>query len=58
MLGNRKTQKGGFLPIAAALAPLAPLAINGLAKIFGEGKKQHAKKVAIKRPQRRPRISF
>ena len=39
ILGNGKTQKGGFLPIAAALTPLAPLAINGLAKIFGGGKK-------------------
>ena len=39
ILGNGKTQKGRFLPIAAALTPLAPLAINGLAKIFGGGKK-------------------
>ena len=57
-LGNRKPQKGRFLPIAAALVPLAPLAINGLVKLFGGGKKQCPRKVVTKRPRQRPRISF
>ena len=52
ILGNGKTQKRRFLTITAASA------INGLAKIFRGGKKQHARKVVIKTPRRRPRISF
>ena len=37
ILGSIKTQKGGFFPIAAALAPLARKVIW---KIFGRGKKR------------------
>ena len=48
LLGNRKTQRGGFLE--SMLAALAPTAINGLTKILGEGrKKRRVKRVAIKR---------
>ena len=36
ILGSRKTQKGGFFPIAAALVPLAGEVI---VKIFERGKK-------------------
>ena len=45
--GNKKSQKDGLLPIAAALAPLAPLAINGLVKIFGGGKKSTLEKFLL-----------
>ena len=42
ILGNGKTLRGGFLgPTAAALAPMA---INGLAKIFGGGRKKNVRK--------------
>ena len=37
ILGSRKTQKGGFFHIAAALAPFAEDVIG---KIFGRGKKR------------------
>ena len=40
ILGSEKTQKGGFFPIAAALAPLAGEVIG---EIFGRQKK-HANK--------------
>ena len=57
ILDNGKTLRGGFLgPTAAALALMA---INGLAKIFGGGrKKKRAKRVVIKRPQQLSKISY
>ena len=45
--GNGKTQRGGFLGLAA----LTPTVINGLTKIFGGGKKRRIKRIVIKRPQ-------
>ena len=43
-LGNRRSQKGEFLPVAAALAPLvAPLS----GKLFGEHKKQRARNIIL-----------
>ena len=55
ILGNGKTQKGGFLPVAAAFALLAvPL----VGKLFGGGKKQRVKRVVNKRPRRLPGISY
>ena len=45
ILGNGKTQKGKFLPVAAALAPLVPPLVE---KLFGRVKKQHLKGVVNK----------
>ena len=38
ILDNRKTQRGEFL--GSILAALAPMAINGLTKVFGGGRKK------------------
>ena len=54
ILENGKTQIGGFLSAAAALAPFVAAIVK---KIFGGGKKRHTKRIANKRPQRLPRIS-
>ena len=45
ILGNGKTQKGKFLPVAAALALLVPPLVE---KLFGRVKKQHLKGVVNK----------
>ena len=46
ILGNERTQKGGFFPIAATFAPLAAYLIG---KIIGRGKKKSKTKTkAIK----------
>lgn len=43
-LGNRRSQKGEFLSVAAALAPLvAPL----VGKLFGGHKKQRARNIIL-----------
>lgn len=43
-LRNRRSQKGEFLPVAAALAPLvAPLS----GKLFGDHKKQRARNIIL-----------
>ena len=54
ILENGKTQIGGFLSAAAALALFVAAVVN---KIFGGGKKRHTKRIVNKRPQRLPRIS-
>ena len=46
ILGNGRTQKGGFLPIAAAFAPFAA---NLVGKIIGRGKKKSKTKTKGKR---------
>ena len=44
-----KTQREGFL--GSILAALAPMAISGVTKIFGGGrKKRRVKRIVIKRP--------
>ena len=48
ILGSRKTQKGGYFPIAAALVPLAGEVVR---KILGRGKKRSDK--SSHRPSRK-----